>query len=394
MHKIRTPHNHPDGKVFAWMALLMGLGIGLVLPIFPGIVKSLMGTDSNVSLFYSFIAIMMLLASLLSTVLFRKISRTTITKIGFLTMGGIFFLLIFVTRWVELGILESIRVWFELILYISLALFVRDFANTNDLGENEGLYYRFQNIGFFIGPLLGGFLATQLSYELVFILATAVLLAAMGYFYNMNIIEKHAAILNIKGIGLKNLCHNIKEFISDEKRVKAYLMTLFYMIWVAFKKLYVPLFVIFVGYKEGISGLILSLTLVPLILLEVRAGKYAEKHGVRKPISFGFLTMGATFILIFLSPWPILSLILIPLVNLGGAWVEPVQEYYLFKNLPKDREEDLYGVYMTAGPLGYFFAPLIGAVILFFFPFKFIFLFFGLIFLGISLYFFKHLQRL
>ena len=110
MHKIRTPHNHPDGKVFAWMALLMGLGIGLVLPIFPGIVKSLMHTDSNVSLFYSFIAIMMLLASLLSAVLFRKISRKTITKIGFLTMGGIFFLLISVTRWVELGILESIRV--------------------------------------------------------------------------------------------------------------------------------------------------------------------------------------------------------------------------------------------------------------------------------------------
>ena len=54
-------------------------------------------------------------------------------------------------------------------------------------------------------------MATLLSYEFVFICATAVLLAAMGYFYHMNIIENHAAILNIKGIGVKNLLATKRE---------------------------------------------------------------------------------------------------------------------------------------------------------------------------------------
>lgn len=382
LRKIRTHHKHKEGRIFSWVVLIMSFGVGLTLPIFPNFVKSILKTDTSVSLFYSAMALVMFLAAILSTIVFKKVERTTITKISLLVSGIVFLSLIFVSKITELAILNTIKVWFNLFLLMALSLFVRDFAKEKELGEEEGVFYKFNNIGYFAGPLLGGFLAIYFDYEFVFILTAAILIIGLVYFYHKHIIQKHPAIINRKKTPASKIFHNLKEYFFNKERTKIFIITTLLMIWVGFRRLYIPLYVISAGFEESMTGIILAFGIIPLILLEVAVGKYADKKGIKIPISVGFLIIALCLTIIFLSQNIWLNFVLLIICSIGAALIEPLQEYHLFKNLPKEKEDDLYGIYMTADPIAYFLAPALGALILLFLPFNYLFIIFGILMLG------------
>jgi predicted MFS family arabinose efflux permease len=392
VEKIRTNHKNSQGRIFSWMALMLGFTVNLIYPIFPNFIKRIVETDEAVSIFYAVMAIFLLIGSMLSMWIFRKISRTTIMKVALALSAANFLFLIFVTRVAELYFLETIRLWMKLFLVISIALFVRDCAKETDLGEEEGLYYKFSNIGYFIGPMIGGFVASAFDYELVFSLAALTSLVALGYFYHAHIIKKHPHIKKIKQPQDFSFRKNIKEFFLDPDRRKAYLITLVLFTWFSFKRIYIPLYILTSGYLDNISGIILSLGILPFIFFEVKIGKYADKKGIRLPITTGFLIIAAILLLVFISPWPLLNFALLILASIGASFIEPLQEYYLFQHLPKDREDGMYGIYMTTDSVSYFLAPAIGAVVLAFLPFKYLFLVFAIITALSSLYFWKTLK--
>lgn len=391
--KIRTPHNSKDGRIFSWMALILGFTVSCIYPIFPNFIKGIVKTDESVSLFYAAMAIMLFVGAIISPYIFKKVSRTTIVKIALLLSAVNFILLVFVTKITQLYFLETIRLWMKLFLTMTIALFIRDFAKESDLGKEEGISYRFSNIGYFIGPLVGGFVAAKLGYTEVFFLAATTSILGLVYFYHKHIVQKHPAIIENKFESKHSLFYNAKDFFSNKDRIKVYLGTLTLFIWFSFKRIYAPLYIITSGYSDSISGLFLAMSVIPYILFEVWIGKYADKHGARIPQTLGFLIIGGFLIAIFFSPFPLLNLGLLLLANVGGSLVEPLQEYSLFKHLPKEKEEDLYGIYMTTDPVSYFLAPAIGALILIFLPFKFLFLVFGGIVLFASICFWKVMKK-
>ncbi len=394
MEKIRTPHKSKEGRIFSWLALLIGLAASLILPIFPNFVKSVLHTDEAVSIFFSVMALMTLSAGLCSTIIFKKLERTFVMKASFISLAVIYFMLIFVVRITELSILTTIKSWFELFAIITLSLFVRDFSNSKDFGEAEGRYFKFQNIGYLIGPLVGGFLASQFGYEIVFILAAAIVLGGFLYFYNHHVIKESAAIINMKRVSTVKFFENIKNYFSDPNRTKAYVMSFSLMGWFMVKRLYLPLYVVASGYLSSVTGIVFSLAIIPFILLEEKIGKYADAKGIRIPISSGFFIIAGGLLLTFISPFPILNFIIIILSNIGAAFIEPIQEYYLLKNTPKEQEEDFYGIYSTSTTVSSFFTPIIGALVLSVLPFKFIFLVFAVLIAVAGLYFRSSLKGL
>lgn len=394
MYKIRTPHKSKDGKIFSWLAMLIGFSASLIVPIFPNFVKTVVHTDSAVSLFFSAMALMTLIAALCSTIVFRKFQRTLILKLSFISLAVIYFILIFVVRITELSILTTIKSWFELFAIITLSLFVRDFSSSKDFGEEEGRYFKFQNIGYLIGHLIGGFLASQFGYEIVFILAAGTILSGFVYFYNHHVIKESMAIINMKRTSTVKLFENVKNYFSDKNRVKAYFISFSLMAWFIVKRIYLPLYVIASGYLSTVTGIIMSLGIIPFILLEEKIGKYADQKGIRIPVSLGFFIIASALLLTFLSPFPILNFIIIILASIGAAFIEPIPEYYFLKNTSKEQEEDLFGIYSTATILSSFVTPIIGALILLVLPFKFIFLVFAIILGAVGLYFRSSLREL
>lgn len=386
MHKIRTNHKHLEARVFAYMALLLGIGVSMLYPIFPNFVKTILKNDQLVSFYYAIMALTSLAAGLATTILFRKVTRTAITKSGLFILGIVYFTLIFTTRFSELAFLHSAKVIFELILLTALGLFVRDYANAKDLGKEEGYYYRYQNMGYLVGPFIGGFLAVNFDYEFVFLIAATIIFSSLGYFYHLHVVQKHPAIITQNKQTTHELISNIRAFFSNKNCAKGYLFNVFSMMWITFKRIYIPLFVIAQGYLESVSGILLSLAILPYILVEVKVGEYADKHGIQLPITYGLIIIGTFLTLSFFSPYTLLSFLFLLLANIGGAFLEPLGDYFIFKNSDKKSEEKLYGIYMTGDPISYFLTMACGGLILTFLPFNYLFLVFGiLMFIGAAL---------
>ncbi len=375
------------------MALIFALSLSLIFPIFPNYIKSALQTDFNVSLFYAAMAIMMFVGALASTIIFSKYERSKVLKWSFILAAAAFVLLIFATEILSISGLRSITLWAKIFILSALALFVRDFTKSEQLGEEEGVFYRFSNIGYLLGPLIGGFVAARMGYEAVFFIAGASMIFGFLYFHYKHIVQKHPAIVNAPKTNVKDIIKNAKEFFSDKDRRKVYLITVVLMFWFGFKILYVPLFVVKSGYMENMSGLVLSLGMIPLIFFEVKVGKYADKKGIRIPIFAGFLTIALSLMAIFICPYPLINFALIVVAMLGASFIEPMQEYYLFNHLPQERQDALYGIYRTADPLAYFLAPLFGSLVLFFLPFRFLFLIAGLLILSIGVYLYYELKN-
>ncbi|MBI5753683.1 MFS transporter [Candidatus Peregrinibacteria bacterium] len=385
-YKIRTHDRHPIGKFFAWMSLIVAIGTCLVSPVLPNFLKTVVHSDSNVSLFFSFLAIVTLFGGLGSGFIFRKVERTTITKWSLAILAFSTLAIIFVTKFISIAILLTMKIFLELMLQIVLALFIRDFSKANNLGKEESLRFRFQNIGCLIGLLVGGFLASRMNYETVFIGESLMSLFGLAYFH-----KKH--IINSKKHPESNFLKNLKEFFINKERRKIYLISVIYMLWISFKYLYIPLYVANSGYSPGMSGLILSLAMIPAIVFEIKTGEFGKVYTPRRVITFGFCFIGIMLTIIFLSPWPLLNFGLLAITNTGAGLIEPLKEEYFLENTAVKDEDKFYGVYCTNDPISHFLTPLIGVVTFLFLPYKFVFIVFGIIMFLAAFFAFSNLKR-
>jgi len=388
MPKIRTPHLNKEGRVFSWLALMYGLGSSMLLPIFPNFVKEIVKNDTYVGYFYSSMAIALLLAGLLSSWLFKRFSRIVV-------LGGVFVLcafsvmfFVFANNLYHIFFLEFARIFAAMIIIISLALLVRDFTASKNLAKTEGVYFLFNNIGWFIGPIIGGIIARYFGYEPVFALSGMVFLASFFYLAHQDLVKKHPSLMSNKKTSVSenkttdglSLVKRFKKFFSNKGLVGAYLVYLGYLTFLSFKSVTLPLFISDQGYGSDLSGLIISLSILPYILVEIPIGKYADKKGLRTPIVCGFAIMSICFFGVKIAPWFIIDALFLILANTGSAFIEPLYDVYFFKNTSKKEEEELYGIFSTADPLGKFLGPLIFSISVMFLPIDWAFFIAGALF--------------
>ena len=382
MHKLRTPHISKEGSIFSWTALIYGIGIGLLLPIFPTFVEGIVQNESYVGYFYSSMALAMVLGGFLSAYLYKRFSRLQIAGFFFVVCALSTMFLVFVTNFYELFALSFVKVFAGLLVTMSLSLMIHDYTASKSLGKTEGVFFLFSNIGWLVGPLLGGVIARFMGYEPVFALAGLSFLFGLLYLSHQKFVSKNPVLYVPKKKRVSGqLLSRAKGFFSSPSRVGSYFVAISFMLWTTFKVLVIPLFVIRMGYGSDTSGLLLSLSILPFIFFEIPVGIYADKFGVRKPIIFGFLIIGVFSLGVFFSPIFFLDALFIILANIGASFIEPLHDLYFFKTVNEKEEDDYYGIFVTADPIAKFLAPAIVSTSLLLMPFEFVFVVFGVIFL-------------
>ena len=113
-------------------------------------------------------------------------------------------------------------------------------------------------------------------------------------------------------------------------------------------------------------GWVIAGGILPLVLFEKLIGKLADKHGLRIYLAIGFLIIALITVFFNIISFVPIVLILMAIVNIGAALIEPLQETYLFKIIKKKDEERFFGVYNTADPLANIIGPLIASVFVLF----------------------------
>ena len=158
-------------------------------------------------------------------------------------------------------------------------------------------------------------------------------------------------------------------------------------IWLTLIYVYIPIYIVESGLNASVVGFFLFAHVTPLILLEYYFGKLAGKIGFKKTFIIGYSIIGTITILCFFIPNIYMQLGLILIASIGLAMIEPTTEAYFFDLVGKQKEK-FYGPYNTTIDVNSIVALFLSAIILLFLPYKFLFLFIGiimLIFAGISL---------
>ena len=360
-----------------FIVLINSIGASMLVPIFPLYIKSLVSNNNALVGYVSaFIAALLIFYTLICTKLFFKFKKLNLLRWGFFGLGITQFIFILLVDIKQFLILEVFRTFFLVATYLTLGLFVREYTPTNSMGKAEGRYFTISNVGFLLGPLIGGLLASAYSFNTVFIVSAIPLLVITTLLLFIPLKE---TITNHK--------HKLSllDYFKNKDLILIYFLSMGLFAWWSVLYTYLPLYADTFGFSAKIIGYSLFGAAIPLIFLEIPLGRLADRNGFRKYISLGFLIIGIFLALTYLVK-PIYVIILITLATIGAAFIEPLLEAYFFKQVKtKENEHNLYPVYKTASHLSNIIAPIIFSTILIYFNFKGVFLFAALIMFGFML---------
>lgn len=363
--RIGTHHRHDKGKIFAWMALISSTGYASFLTILPIVLTEKLQSDVYVGYYYSALAIISLVASLGSTIILRNFSKVWLMKIILGALSTIFFLLTIAPTVWRFAAFDLARVVSITLFFIILAIFVRDFASQQEIELAEGRYFLFNNIGWVIGPITGGVLAKIYANEAAFIFTGVCYIILLALFFQQHLIAKNPHLHHEKEKPRKeeSLMQNLRDYLSNRDLVIAFIITFGMYFWWSTSAIYMPIALTQLGYSQDVVGLVFSLSIIPLILLEFHASDGAKTHGVRNYLVLGYALLSLCLILFTLASATMLIKLMI-LVNIGSAFIEPIKEIYFFKAVRREDEERFYGIYNASYPVAYILAPIIGATLL------------------------------
>lgn len=369
LHKIPARY-HPDAKIFAWMALFIGLGNATFWTLFPLIISEKIGSEDLVGYYYAIIAGVGFLIALGSYKLFTRYSKVWITKITLAGSFGALVLMSFADLFINFVILDLIRAISVVIITISISLLVRDFSKKTELSMVEGRFYAFANIGWLAGPLIAGIVATKLNNESVFFAAGLSFLVALILFLREHLIIKNPHLHHRKHEeSRREFLKNLYEYFKNpELRKVALTVTGLNLWWVIFG-IYAPLQLDDLGKSEFVISLVMTLSALPYLIFDPWAGKWAKKNGVKKYIILGYLIMALGTLSFVPTSLKVLTLmILFGAVHIGGALVEPLKDVYFFEVVPKKDDERFFGIYNSGEWAAQIIGPFLSSVVLIFSP--------------------------
>lgn len=256
----------------------------------------------------------------------------------------------------------------------SFGILVKEDSGKRQLSRNEGLMYTFMNFAWLIGPLIAGIISEKYGVSLIFVLSAVFILASLLFF----------RISKIKDPGIKerehpNVLRNFKDFFKDKDRRLAYILGGGVNFWWSLIYIFIPVFIIENGLHIKWVGYFLFAVAIPLIVFSYYFSKLAGKVGFRKIFRIGFLIPCLIAILCFFVGNIYLVLLALAFASIGLSMLEATTESYFFDVLKRKEELRFYGPYNTTIDVNHFVSRLFPSLLLLFFPFKFIFLLYGLV---------------
>jgi MFS family permease len=160
--------------------------------------------------------------------------------------------------------------------------------------------------------------------------------------------------------------------------------------------IYTPIYLIkYIGLGWDQLGLILTVMLIPFIIFGLLVGILVDKFKVHKThllyIGFFIISLSTCLITFTTTKSMVIWASILFLTRVGASIIETTSEIYFFTHA---REEDshLLGFFRDMSPVAYIIAPLLGTIIFFFVPFKYLFLILGFILL-LGLYYIPKLRH-
>lgn len=364
-----------DRKIasLAYTSLFTAIAVALVTTVWALYINSFVNNATITGLISSLLTFVAIISYFAIIPLMEKSDKTKLFT---------FSLLLFVIFYIILGINKSFILFIIMAILLtilatirisSFGIIVKNKSKKEELVKNEGLIYTLLNIGWILGPLMAGYIATKFSLNTVFFFASGFALIALIIFYTRKLKDK-----SIKKKIDGDIIKNFIDFFKNKNRLLSYFIDGGATAWWILIYLFMPLYIIDSGLSVKWVGFFLFGIAVPLILTEYKFAKLASKYGFKKMFKFGFLITAFFTIICFFLGNIYLILISLILASFGMAILEPTTEAHFLDKLKKNEVSRFYGPFNTSRDINQFIAKMLSSLILLILPFKFLFIFFTL----------------
>ena len=227
-------------------------------------------------------------------------------------------------------------------------LFKDSARNKKEFIKDTGFAGSFANLGWFLGPLLGGLMLNYAGFRGLFALSG--FLVALGgvyvFLFPFKTTVKKRAKLD------SDLRANVKFYTSRKMLKIAYFQRMGTPIWWAFIWTFMPIFMLNDGYSLASIGLYIGATQLPLFLFEFKTVYAVARFGYRKVLSWSYGSLVAVCIAAFFAPNLGIALAFLFVGSLAMSFIEPISELFFFDQVSLLEEEKTYPIFGTSDAAG------------------------------------------
>lgn len=268
------------------------------------------------------------------------------------------------------------------VIYVNLDIFVeRSVRDERETGGVRGMFLTMINIAQVVCPLVAAYLLEGTRYGRVYLISVAFLLVALAVVL-VRLASFADAPYEKHSLG-KTLSYVLG--VSDLRNVFAaqFLLRFFYG-WMV---IYMPLYLLSLGFSWDQLGVIFTIMLLPFLLLELPLGRIADSRwGEKEIMVIGFFIMvGAILWMPFLPASFFLWTGVLFASRVGASCVEIATETYFFKHVNSSKADTIM-LFRIARPATYVAAALVASLSLIFLSLEWSFLVLAAIML-LGLYF-------
>jgi len=338
------------------------IGIGLLIPIFPDIIRRFNADSSFVSQYFGYFisvyAFMQFLASPVLGALSDKYGRRSILLISLLGAGLDYILMAYAPNLIILFIGRIISGLTGANMTVATS-YIADVSDDSNRAANFGLMGAAFGIGFIIGPMIGGFLGA-LGPRYPFLGAAALIL--LNFAFGLFVLPESLPLEKRRHIDFKKLnpFKSVFKILAPSPIVTLVwiyaLLTLAGQVHPSNWTLYteykfgwssweVGLSLAFVGLSIGVSQAVLTRTIIP-------------KFGEPKSVSIGvfFYTLGFLLFALANRGWMMYAIMVI--FAFSGV-ATPALQSMIAKHVPSNEQGELQGSLISISSLTAIFGPLL-----------------------------------
>jgi MFS family permease len=333
-------------------------------------------SDAQIGIFTGLISLLIAVLSLyLPPVLEKFNQRKLLISSAFLASTSFIMFGFAETVTISIFLLAFSQIWLHVNSSALIVLFKDSTRSKEEFTKDTGFLGSFNNLGWFIGPLLGGLTLNAAGFKGVFILAGFLTLLGGLYvwLFPFKTVIKKRKRLDIK------IKDNLKFYLSNVQLRIAYLQKFGVDLWWGFIWIFIPIFMLKEGYSGASIGLFLALTQLPLFLFEYKTVGSVAKYGFRKIFIASYVSLALICLLsfFFFDSYSVIALGLILLGSLALSFLEPISDLFFFSKVSLLEEEKAYPIYSTSSPIGSMVSRIIPGLALLIFYDKAVFVIVG-----------------
>lgn len=336
--------DRPGANVFAILSATEAFSRALIAGIIPLEAYELLGSARNVSLTYTVIGVIALLASFAVPLVIRVVRRKWVFSAGCLFMVAASLLMALQAAVPFVAALQF-RGLAVVCVNIALNLYILDYIRRKDFVTAEPRRLAFLGIAWFIGPGLGIWLYKTQGLLAVCVPSALFALLALGYFWVLRMQENPAVAPATRKPPMP--WHNIRRFVVQPRLRLAWAIPFARSaFWTTFF-VYPPLYIVKNGGDQMLAAAMLSGGQGLLFLAPV-AGRLGERFGIRRMVIVSLIFSGSlTVVAGLLEPAPAVLAALFFVACFGTVTLDALGNIPFLRSVHPYERSEMTSVFRT-----------------------------------------------